>query len=137
VSVPSASIAIRALVADDDPLMAGLLTAFLARRGYEVEHCDDGEAALQRVREARFNLVVTDRIMPRMDGLQLCRAIRALAPAGEVYCILLTASADPADAHAAMDAGADDFIAKPLRLPDLARRLDAAERTLATRSGAL
>lgn len=114
--------------------MAGLLTALLARRGYEVEHCEDGEAALQRVREGGIHLVLTDRIMPRMDGLALCRAIRALAPGRDVYCILLTASADPADAQAARDAGADDFIAKPLRLPELAQRLDAAERAIATRT---
>ena len=127
--------AIRALVVDDDPLLAGLLTAFLEARGYHVEHCEDGEAALQRLRAGGFNLVVTDRMMPRMDGLALCRAIRALAGPAYVYCIMLTASGERASLMAAMEAGVDDFVAKPLSLPELGARLHAAERVLGLEAG--
>jgi sigma-B regulation protein RsbU (phosphoserine phosphatase) len=127
--------AIRALVVDDDPLILGLLGAFLGARGYAVEPCEDGEAALDRVRAGGINLVVTDRNMPRMDGLALCRAIRGTPSATYVYCIMLTSSREEASLVAAMDAGVDDFLAKPLRLPELGARLKAAERVLSLEAG--
>jgi DNA-binding response OmpR family regulator len=125
---------VRALVVDDDPLMAGLLTTVLGRRGYEVQACEDGAEALERVREGGFDLVMTDRVMPGLDGLALCRAIRALPGGGRTYCILLTASDERIASAAAIDAGVDDFIAKPLDVRALAARLDAAERALLARS---
>ena len=128
-------LAIRALVVDDDPMIVGLLRVFLARRGYAVEPCEDGEAALERVRAGGVNLVLTDRNMPRMDGLDLCRAIRALATPAYVYCIMLTASGDQASLVAAMEAGVDDFLAKPPSLPELGARLRAAERVLSLEAG--
>lgn len=127
--------AIHALVVDDDPLIAGLLSAFLRARGYAVEHCEDGEAALARIRDGGFNLVVTDRHMPRMDGFALCRAIRALPTEAYVYSIMLTASREEASLVAAMEAGVDDFLAKPLNLAELGARLHAAERVLALEAG--
>jgi sigma-B regulation protein RsbU (phosphoserine phosphatase) len=130
-----AGLAIRALVVDDDPLVLGLLRAFLAARGYDVEQCEDGEAALARVRDGGFQLVVTDRNMPRMDGLALCRAIRALPATSYVYCIMLTSMREEASLVAAMEAGVDDFLAKPLRLPELGARLHAAERMLSLEAG--
>lgn len=126
---------IRALVVDDDPLIVGLLCAFLGARGYAVERSEDGEAALARVRDGGFNLVVTDRNMPRMDGLALCRAIRALPTGAYVYSIMLTASREEASLVAAMEAGVDDFLAKPLNLAELGARLHAAERVLALEAG--
>lgn len=136
-SVPGAEAPppIRALVVDDDPLIVGLLCAFLASRGYAAEPSEDGEAALARVREGGFNLVVTDRNMPRMDGLALCRAIRALPTEGYVYSIMLTASREEASLVAAMEAGVDDFVTKPLNLAELGARLHAAERVLALEAG--
>lgn len=126
---------IHALVVDDDPLIAGLLAAFLRARGYGVEVSEDGEAALDRIRAGGFNLVVTDRHMPRLDGLALCRAIRALPAGAYVYSIMLTASREESSLVAAMDAGVDDFLAKPLNLAELGARLQAAERVLALEAG--
>jgi len=126
---------IRALVVDDDPVVLRLLTIFLQSRGYAVDHCEDGEAALARVRDGGINLVVTDRNMPRMDGLALCRAVRALATPAYVYTIMLTASNEQQSLVAAMEAGVDDFIAKPLNLPELGARLRAAERVLSLEAG--
>ncbi|GAB3646333.1 PP2C family protein-serine/threonine phosphatase [Ramlibacter alkalitolerans] len=126
---------IRALVVDDDPVVLLLLTRFLQGRGYGVEHCPDGEAALARVRAGGINLVVTDRNMPRMDGLALCRAVRALATEPYVYTIMLTASNEQQSLVAAMEAGVDDFIAKPPNLPELGARLRAAERVLSLEAG--
>src|SRR6476661_1374213 len=126
---------VRALLVDDDPLLLALLAAFLGARGYAVEEAADGEEALQRLAKGGFNLVVTDRHMPRMDGLALCRAIRARQDAQYVYCIMLTASGDEQALQVAMEAGVDDFLAKPLRPADLGARLRAAERVLALEAG--
>jgi phosphoserine phosphatase RsbU/P len=126
---------VRALLVDDDPLLLALLSAFLASRGYAVEEAADGEEALQRLAGGGFNLVVTDRHMPRMDGLALCRAIRARQDQHYVYCIMLTASGDEQALQVAMEAGVDDFLAKPLRPADLGARLRAAERVLALEAG--
>ena len=121
---------IHALVVDDDPMIVALLRVVLLRRGYTVDHCEDGESALERVRAGSVNLVLTDRNMPHMDGLELCRAIRGTASANRIYCIMLTASGDEAMHTAAMTAGVDDFLSKPVSLAELATRLLAAERVL-------
>jgi sigma-B regulation protein RsbU (phosphoserine phosphatase) len=126
---------IRALLVDDDPLLLALLSAFLDSRGYEVTQAADGEAALALMAGGGFNLVVTDRNMPRMDGLALCRAIRARHDESYVYCIMLTASVDEQSLVDAMEAGVDDFLAKPLRPAELGARLRAAERVLALEAG--
>ncbi len=128
-------LAIRALVVDDDPLILGLLRAFLTARGYLVEQSEDGEDALARVRQGGFHLVITDRNMPRMDGLALCRAIRASPGESYIYCIMLTSMREESSLVAAMEAGVDDFLAKPLRLPELGARLHAAERMLSLEAG--
>lgn len=127
--------AIHALVVDDDPMIVGLLRMFLARRGYAVEQCEDGESALDRIRAGGINLVITDRNMPRMDGLALCRAIRDLGGPTYVYSIMLTASGEQASLVAAMEAGVDDFLAKPVSLAELGARLRAAERVLSLEAG--
>jgi sigma-B regulation protein RsbU (phosphoserine phosphatase) len=126
---------IRALVVDDDPLLRRVISHFLQGRGYEVEHREDGASALERVRAGGINLVVTDRHMPVMDGLALCRAVRALAGPTYVYCIMLTASNEQQSLVAAMEAGVDDFIAKPPNLAELGARLRAAERVLRLEAG--
>jgi sigma-B regulation protein RsbU (phosphoserine phosphatase) len=122
---------ITALLVDDDPMITALLGAFLADRGYAVEHAADGEEALQRFAARSFNLVVTDRSMPRMDGLDLCRRLRGTPGASYVYLIMLTAAGDEDSLVAAMEAGVDDFLAKPMRPAELGARLRAAERVLA------
>jgi sigma-B regulation protein RsbU (phosphoserine phosphatase) len=127
---------VRALLVDDDPLLLALLSAFLEARGYEVAEAADGEAALALLANGGgFNLVITDRNMPRMDGLALCRAIRARHDDSYVYCIMLTASVDEQSLVDAMEAGVDDFLAKPLRPAELGARLRAAERVLALEAG--
>lgn len=131
----SGRLAIRALVVDDDPLILAMLCAFLRARGYEAQQCEDGQEALERVREGGFNLVLTDRHMPRMDGLELCRAIRALRTEAYVYCIMLTTAREESSLVAAMEAGVDDFVPKPLRLPELGARLHAAERVISLEAG--
>ena len=126
---------IRALVVDDDPIIVQLLSAFLRSRGYDAEDCADGLEALERVRSGGINLVLTDRHMPHMDGLALCRAIRALESDAYIYCIMLTTAREESSLVAAMEAGVDDFVPKPLRLQELGARLHAAERVLSLEAG--
>ena len=126
----------RALVVDDDHLMVDLVSAFLKKsRGYEVETADDGVVALARVAAGGFNLVITDCIMPHMDGLSLARAIRALPGVDYVYCIMMTSLGQERSLVAAMEAGVDDFVSKPLRLEEFGARLQAAERVIALEAG--
>ncbi|TFY96703.1 PP2C family protein-serine/threonine phosphatase [Ramlibacter humi] len=127
--------AVHALVADDDPMLLALLEAFLQTRGYAVTACGDGLAALEQFERGGFNLLITDRNMPRMDGLALCRAVRARDAGRYVYCIMLTASDEEDTLVAAMEAGVDDFVLKPLRPAELGARLRAAERVLALEAG--
>jgi sigma-B regulation protein RsbU (phosphoserine phosphatase) len=126
---------LKALLVDDDPILLALLTAFMESRGCQVQQAADGRDALDRLAGGGFNLVITDRNMPRMDGLALCRALRAQPSGSYVYCIMLTASDDEASLVAAMEAGVDDFLAKPLRPMELGARLRAAERVLALEAG--
>jgi sigma-B regulation protein RsbU (phosphoserine phosphatase) len=122
---------IQALVVDDDEIVASLIELFLSSRGYEVRRAGDGVEALALLRVGGFQLLVTDWNMPRMDGIALCREARALERDTYLYAIMLTASGDEDTLVAAMEAGADDFLAKPLRPAELGARLRAAERVLA------
>jgi len=129
------TVTIHALVVDDDPLIVGVVCAFLKKRGYVAESAPDGEAALAKLTGGSFNLVITDRDMPRMDGLALCRAIRDLPGDSYIYSIMLTSSGQEETLVAAMEAGVDDFVAKPVRLGELGARLRAAERVLGLEAG--
>ncbi len=127
---------IHALLVDDDPVMRDLLSAILVDRGYAVDCAADGQDALGLLEGSDHNLVVTDHYMPVMDGLSLCRALRQrLRGRPYVYCIMLTAADDEATLVAAMEAGVDDFLGKPLREAELGARLHAAERVLALEAG--
>ncbi|MEJ7928851.1 SpoIIE family protein phosphatase [Ramlibacter sp. AN1015] len=125
---------IRALLVDDDPALLMLLSAFLEARGYHVDQAENGRLALEKLTSLRHRLVITDRSMPDMDGIALCRTIRAQPLGGYTYCIMLTSSGDEQTLVEAMEAGADDFLAKPVRVPQLGARLRAAERVLALES---
>ena len=126
---------IHALLVDDDPMILALLSAFLEFKGYSVTEAHDGQAALQRMAQGGINLVITDWVMPRMDGLELCSAIRAQQHASYVYLIMLTSNSQQEALVAAMEAGVDDFLGKPLNPAELGARLHAAERVLALEAG--
>ncbi|MGE4239245.1 PP2C family protein-serine/threonine phosphatase [Ramlibacter sp.] len=121
---------VQALVVDDDAMIVALLSAFLRRRGYQVRTASDGRAALELLAQADANLVLTDLDMPVLDGLGLARRLREMPGAGYRYCIMLTSMGNEASLVAAMEAGVDDFLPKPIRLPELGARLRAAERVI-------
>jgi two-component system KDP operon response regulator KdpE len=115
----------RILVVDDDPQIRRVMRVTLTGQGYEVDDAKSGEAALEKLRDERFDLVLLDMNMPGMGGLDTCREIRSQS---EIAIIMLTVRDSDDDKVAALDAGADDYVTKPYRAPELLARIRAALR---------
>jgi len=107
------------LVADDDAASRGLAADFLAGLGFEVRRVPDGAAALEQLRSTSVDLVITDLVMPRVDGMELIRAVRSAQSARVPKIIAVSASASDYTSQEAVDAGCDAFLPKPLHLADL------------------
>ena len=119
------------LAAEDDPVARAVLRQALRRLGHEVVEAEDGEAAWEHFEREPVRVIVSDWLMPRLDGLELCRRVRARLGGEYVYFILLTSSdATEENQRSAADAGVDDFLTKPLDLGNLWPRLRVAERIL-------
>ncbi len=118
------------LVVDDDPVSLKVLVDALTDAGYEVHSATNGFDAFKAIRSEGFHMVLTDWNMPKMDGLQLCGALRNCEVVGFVYVIVLTSSTDNDVLSKAFDAGADDFLIKPWKKIELLARLKAGLRTL-------
>lgn len=119
------------LVVDDHPVTCRLLEAQLRREGYRVLSAANGREALKRLRENFCPLVLTDWMMPEMDGLELCRAIRREQWDSYVYLILLTARDSLDDVLMGLEAGADDYLVKPVHPMELLARMRTGRRILA------
>jgi two-component system, OmpR family, response regulator MprA len=115
----------RVLVVDDDEKITGFLRRALAYEGYQVAVASGGAAALTAALEAPPDLVVLDVMMPGLDGLEVCRRLRA---GGDVPVLMLTARDEVIDRVQGLDAGADDYLAKPFALDELLARLRALLR---------
>jgi two-component system, OmpR family, KDP operon response regulator KdpE len=115
----------RILVVDDDPQIRRAMRVTLTGQGYEVDDARNGEGALQKVRDERFDLVLLDMNMPGMNGLEACREIRRYS---EVAIIVLTVRDSDRDKVEALDAGADDYVTKPYSVSELLARIRAALR---------
>jgi sigma-B regulation protein RsbU (phosphoserine phosphatase) len=120
----------RVLVVDDSRLDRRILRAPLERWGYEVTEAASAEAALALCRQGEFDFVLSDWVMPGMSGPDFCRAFRALPREAYGYFILLTVRSETSDAAEGLDAGADDFLSKPLDADELRARLQAGARLL-------
>ena len=119
------------LAVEDDPVARRVLRQALTKLGHEVVEAEDGEAALDAMARENFRVIVSDWLMPNMDGLEFCRRVRERPAEEYVYFILLTerlASAE--NEREAADAGVDDFLSKPLDMNELWMRLRVAERIL-------
>jgi DNA-binding response OmpR family regulator len=116
------------LVVDDDPVLAQLVAFRLGRLGLQVSVESDGEAGLAAIRQLRPDLVVLDWLMPRMNGLEVCRAVRTDADPelARTPLLLLTAKAQEPDLERGFAAGATDFVAKPFNTRELVSRVTAA-----------
>jgi serine/threonine protein kinase/serine phosphatase RsbU (regulator of sigma subunit) len=119
---------IKILIADDHELSRFKLKTDLEKWGHEVTAAEDGEQAWELFQRHRFAIVVTDWMMPKLDGLELVKMIRAADCADYVYIIMLTAKAEKHDLVAGMGAGADDFLVKPFHRDELQVRLRAGIR---------
>lgn len=118
------------LIVDDSLVYRRLLSKMLAQWGYQVSEAENGEAALSILADGSVNMVISDWEMPVMDGLTLCRAIRERQFGHYVYVILLTARESADDLTEGFDAGADDFLSKPVNQSELRARLHAGIRIL-------
>jgi phosphoserine phosphatase RsbU/P len=121
---------VKILVVDDDPIARLMLEAALRSLGHETVTATDGETAWQELHRQSVRAVVSDWMMPGIDGLELCRRIRA-ENSEYIYFILLTGlTASQKNQQTAAEAGVDDFLNKPVNSQELWRRLRVAERIL-------
>lgn len=118
------------LIAEDERITRRSLQRELERWGHDVAAAEDGAAAWDLFQQQSFDLVVTDWDMPRVDGRELIQRIRAADEAGYAYLIMLTGRSEKADLVSGMEAGADDFLAKPFDRDELRVRLRAGERII-------
>jgi DNA-binding response OmpR family regulator len=115
----------RILLVDDEQSVQTLLTYPLRKDGYEVVSAHDGREALDRFAEQRFDLVVLDVMLPRLDGIEVCRRLRSRS---QVPIIMLTARDDEIDKVLGLEMGADDYITKPFSVREFRSRVRAALR---------
>lgn len=119
------------LIAEDDTISRRLLESFLRKWGYDVLVASDGAEAWEAMHEPEApNLVISDWMMPNMDGLELCGNIRAMEKSGYTYFIILTAKGRKEDVIEGLEAGADDFLIKPFDQEELKYRVKIGERII-------
>jgi DNA-binding response OmpR family regulator len=128
----------RVLIVDDDEMALAILENMFATAGYEVETASDGRQALKILRRGQCRLVVSDWDMPKMNGLELCRAIRAGRVCGYVYFVLVSAHDTPQLRKDGLAAGADAFATKPFDPAQLTDHLRRGQRkVLSAECGAM
>ncbi len=115
----------RILLVDDEQAVQTLLTYPLRKEGYDVVGAMDGQQALDRFAEQRFDLVVLDIMLPKLDGIEVCRRLRTRS---QVPIIMLTAKGDEVDKVVGLEIGADDYITKPFSVREFRSRVKAALR---------
>ena len=118
----------RILVVDDNPSNVDILRARLSTHGYEILTAADGEEALAAVREHLPDLILLDVMMPKLDGIEVCRRIRADAALPFIPIVLVTAKSDPKDVVAALEAGGDEYLTKPVDQAALLARVKSMLR---------
>ena len=118
----------RILIADDNAMNLDILQTRLAAHGYDVITATDGEAALTQAREALPDLILLDVMMPKLDGLEVCRRLRAEATLPFMPIILVTARTDPKDVVAGLEAGGDEYLTKPVDQSALVARVKSMLR---------
>jgi DNA-binding response OmpR family regulator len=120
--------AVRSVLARKDQTQQELIQQQLDEAGYEVHVADDGESGLQVTKALLPDVVICDWVMPRLDGIEYCRRVKADPQLRSTYVAMLTAREDCTDKVKALDAGADDFLVKPLDHQELLARVRAGIR---------
>ena len=118
------------LIVEDNPVSRRLLEKTLIKAGHEVTSVENGRKALELFNEKFFPIVLTDWMMPELDGLELCRAIRKDTSKGYVFIVLLTAKDSKDDIVSGLEAGADDYLTKPPNHSELIARIKTGIRIL-------
>jgi DNA-binding response OmpR family regulator len=115
----------RILLVEDDPRLAEMLTEYLSQAGFRVSHAPTGRIAMEHVAAAEIDAVILDLMLPDMDGLDVCRQLRAVS---DVPVLMLTARGDAIDRIVGLEIGADDYLPKPFEPRELLARLRAILR---------
>jgi two-component system cell cycle response regulator len=129
--IPTGQERMPVLLAEDDEVTRVRMTRLLHNAGYEVDSAANGSAALDKMKERYYPMLVTDWEMPQMDGILLCKAVRGLSLDGYVYILLLTGRDAKDHVIIGLEAGADDYLVKPVHEAELIARLNAGRRILA------
>lgn len=111
------------MIADDNEDSRDILTSVLQREGYEISVAGDGIETLRKAGEDRPDLILLDLIMPGKDGFEICEAIRRDFKTGRIYIIMISASSERTFRARSLEAGADDYLAKPYDLAEALRRV--------------
>ena len=118
----------RVLIADDDPGIIAVVEAVLVDEGFEVHSASDGEDALEQIRLVEPDVILLDLMMPRLDGMEVCRRVRSDPATSDTCVIMLTARTFAADEVMGLGAGADDYVTKPFDPAELPSRIKKAVR---------
>src|ERR1700722_9644691 len=123
------------LLVDDDSVARGILSALLQQQGHEVVETTDGQLTWELVKGGDISFIVSDWLMPQLAGVDLCRKIRGAGLDRYIYVILCTSKGARSDLIEGMDAGADDFLVKPISPEELRVKVRAGERLLSLQQG--
>jgi len=115
----------RVLIAEDDPPGAELLEAYLGETDYEIQTAADGEETLQKAKQWRPDLVLLDVMMPKISGFEVCKRLRAGTETRKIAVLMVTALDQPSDVDRGVEAGANDFLTKPINKTELLLRVRA------------
>jgi DNA-binding response OmpR family regulator len=118
----------RALIVEDEPSIREIVRLHLSLAGFETEEVADGHSALDRLRADRFDLVVLDVMLPGMDGVTLCRALRSDGPNQRTGVLMLTARDTESEKVIGLESGADDYLTKPFGVREFVARVTAVVR---------
>ena len=125
----------RILIVEDEDAIVEIVSQALRRHGYDTVCASDGDAALEKVFSLRPDLVILDLMLPRMDGWEVCRRIKAEPETERTPILMLTARRDERDVVEGLELGADDYMKKPFSLAELAARVKALLRRTKEREG--
>jgi len=126
--MPERSVPSRVLVVEDEEAIRDLVCFHLNLAGYECTTAADGKAALALARDRMFDVMVLDIVLPSLDGVTLCQAIRRAGPNREVPILMLTARREESDKIGGLESGADDYVTKPFSVRELLARVNALMR---------